>query len=406
MDNTTPKGRWLRLVVGIVSLLFAGVIYAWSILKAPLAAEFGWTPQQLALNFTVTMCFFCVGGMLSGTLLKRFPPRAVVLIAAGLTFAGFFWTSRNNGSLVALYLGYGVLAGSGIGMAYNAILASTNAWFPDKQGVSSGCLMMGFGASSLVLGSLADGMFRSPSLGWRAAFLIVGAAIGAVLLLAGLCVAFPPAGTALPAPTPKKQSAICEDFEPCDYTAAQMLRRSSFWRFFLFSITLASIGSVVISMAKDLALTTGASTALATTLVGVLSVCNGLGRLVSGALFDAVGRRRTMLAGNIVTILAPLILLPAVHYGSLPLCVAGLALSGLSYGFSPPISGTFISTFYGQKNFAMNFSIANTMLIPTSFAATLAGAMVTASGSYVSTFLLLIGFSAVSLLLNLSIKRP
>ena len=39
----------------------------------------------------------------------------------------------------------------------------------------------------------------------------------------------------------------------------------------------------------------------------------------------------------------------------------------------PPISSAFVSVFYGTKHFAMNFSIANTMLIPTSFTATLAG---------------------------------
>ena len=48
-------------------------------------------------------------------------------------------------------------------------------------------------------------------------------------------------------------------------------------------------------------------------------------------------------------------------------------LAGLSYGCSPPISSAFVSVFYGTKHFAMNFSIANTMLIPTSFTATLAG---------------------------------
>ena len=55
------------------------------------------------------------------------------------------------------------------------------------------------------------------------------------------------------------------------------------------------------------------------------------------------------------------------------LCAAGICLAGPSYGCSPPISSAFVSAFYGTKHFAMNFSIANTMLIPTSFTATLAG---------------------------------
>ena len=41
MEKTQSGIRWLYLALGTVTLLVAGVIYAWSILKAPLAAEFG-----------------------------------------------------------------------------------------------------------------------------------------------------------------------------------------------------------------------------------------------------------------------------------------------------------------------------------------------------------------------------
>ena len=32
--------RWGYLAIGVVAMLFAGVLYAWSILKAPLTDEF------------------------------------------------------------------------------------------------------------------------------------------------------------------------------------------------------------------------------------------------------------------------------------------------------------------------------------------------------------------------------
>ena len=51
--------RWPFLAVGVVSMLFAGIIYAWSILKAPLAEAFIRSVSQLALNFIPTMRFFC-----------------------------------------------------------------------------------------------------------------------------------------------------------------------------------------------------------------------------------------------------------------------------------------------------------------------------------------------------------
>ena len=63
LKNNSLNKRWFYLAVGVVAMLFAGVLYAWSILKSPLVAEFGWGASQLALNFTIAMSFFCVGGL-------------------------------------------------------------------------------------------------------------------------------------------------------------------------------------------------------------------------------------------------------------------------------------------------------------------------------------------------------
>jgi len=61
-ENQKLSARWMYLVIGVISMLFAGVLYAWSILKYPLTIEFGWEPSELAFNFTLAMTFFCVGG--------------------------------------------------------------------------------------------------------------------------------------------------------------------------------------------------------------------------------------------------------------------------------------------------------------------------------------------------------
>lgn len=404
MEATKTVTRWPYLVVGVISMLFAGIIYAWSILKAPLAVEFGWTPADLALNFTIMMCFFCVGGILTGVIIKRMGVKAPIIAGGILTFLGFFMTSRMSGSSpTVLYLSYGVLTGAGVGMAYNALISGTMSWFPDKTGTCSGALMMGFGASTLWLGTVASNLIQS--VGWRNTYLLLAVAIGAVLVVAGMVLRFAPADARFPSPK-KRQAKKVEDFEPRDYPAAEMTRRSTFWRFYLYSLLSAAIGTTVISAAKDIAVSAGAAAALATTLVGVLSVCNGLGRIMSGALFDAFGRRIAMLIANTLTIAAPAITLGAVLYGSIPLCIVGLSLCGLSYGCVPTITSAVINSFYGSKNFALNFSIANTFLIPASFVATLAGSFVTKTGSFTSTFIMLLVFSAVALGFNLSIKRP
>ena len=128
-----------------ITMLVAGVIYAWSILKAPLADEFGWSAPVLALNFTLTMCFFCIGGVISGILTRKTSPKLPVIVGAILAGTGFCITSRMSGlSATTLYLAYGVLSGLGIGMAYNAVISATNAWFPDQKGTWKKNLMDNF----------------------------------------------------------------------------------------------------------------------------------------------------------------------------------------------------------------------------------------------------------------------
>ena len=68
----------------------------------------------------------------------------------------------NENGIAALYLTYGILAGLGIGIGYNAVISVVNEWFTDKKGTSSGALMMSFGASALVFwqyGRLADPLY-------------------------------------------------------------------------------------------------------------------------------------------------------------------------------------------------------------------------------------------------------
>lgn len=399
------KVRWKYMVSGTIGMLFAGIIYAWSILKAPLAESFGWTPSNLGFNFTLIMCFFCIGGVVAGFLTKKTSPKTSTIIGAVLVSTGFIITSRMSGDNIAtLYFAYGGMGGLGIGMAYNAVISTTNAWFPDKRGICSGSLMMGFGLSTLLLGNLSSKMISADSVGWRSTYLILGVVIGVVLLLVGLIIRFPPAEMQFPKQKAKQKEK--ENFELRDYTTAEMIRRFTFWRFFLFSVMTSAVGNTVISFAKDLAMSVGAAAALATTLVGVLSVCNGLGRIFAGFLFDALGRSRTMLIASSITILAAAVLLISVLTGSLALGITGLCITGISYGCSPTISPAFIGAFYGMGHFAVNFSVANLMLIPSSFTATLAGSLVTFTGAYVMPCVILLAFSIIALFLCLSIKRP
>ncbi len=388
MTRTFPASRWLRLLLGVITLLFSGIIYSWSLIKSPFE-EFGWSDSALTLNYTFTMCFFCIGGFLSGLLSKKLSMRCRMITAAVLVALGFGLVSCAGAkSPILLYVGYGFMTGTGIGIVYNVVISGTNAWFPDKKGLSSGALMMGFGFSTLTLGNLLAALFEIEFFGWRRTYLFYGLILALIFLVQAFVLKAPPF-----APSSQKAG------DSADVTAGQMLRKPSFWKLFVFFALFASVGSTAISGAKGQFADLGAGESAAL-CAGILTVCNGLGRIVSGAFFDRFGLRRTQYLTSIVVIAATV--LTFAGYAAeltVPGCI-GLCLCGFSYGFSPTTSAAFAAEFFGTKNFPLNFSILNLVLIPASFVPTALSGF-----SNTVTFAVLAVFSVVGLGLNLTIRK-
>ena len=116
--------RWLYLCTATLTLLFLGLIYAWSIFRTPFSEIFpDWTISQMSLTFTISMIFFCLGGFVGGLMSKKLSVRVRFLISAVMLFAGFFVVSmvdpaKPASSLTMLYIFYGVFGGGGVGIAY------------------------------------------------------------------------------------------------------------------------------------------------------------------------------------------------------------------------------------------------------------------------------------------------
>ena len=387
-------------------MLFSGVLYALSILKIPFKAEFSWSDSTLAFNFTLTMCFFCLGAFFGSLVCKKIDTKLTLIISGLLVGAGFVTTGLLTAQTpYLLYLTYAILAGTGIGISYNVIVSTVNSWFPDKKGFSSGCLMMGFGVSTLLLGNAISTLFENENVGWSKAYILLGVVVAVVLIISGLILRKPSADMQFPAPKAKKTTQK-ESFEVKDLTTKEMLKSFTFWRAFAFMALITAVGNSVISFARDLVLSVDAAPALATTLVGVLSIFNGIGRILTGAIYDSLGRKTTMLASNILTIFAAGLTLLAVQMSSLPLCIVGLCLTGLSYGSCPTMTSAFTASFYGTKYFPTNYSITNFNLIVASFIATFANNLLISTSGYTAPFIMLLILAVCALGLNLSIKKP
>lgn len=390
----TKSSRWLYVLAGFLILIFAGLIYAWSVLSAPIAEEFpDWSNSQLSLTFTLVMIVFCVGQLICGFLGDRIRPRTNVWVAAILFAAGFTLTAGTH-SLPGLYLYFGVMCGLASGLAYNAVMSSVIKWFPDKQGLVSGILLMGFGMGSFLVGKVFRACTPDMIGAWRQSFLIIGIVIFAVLAVSGFFIKKPETTAAEKA----KISALSADIPP-----KQMLRGVPFWVFYVWAIALSAAGLCVISQGSGIAkeVSAGLSPGSIATLVGLISIFNGVGRVVMGSMFDRFGRRITMISICLVMLLAGLSTVMALKSFQLPLLVAGFVLAGLAYGGAPLCSSAYISRYYGQKYYAINFPLVNTNLILASFGSTIAGMLFDRTSSFVVVMLLVIALSALGFLLCL-----
>ncbi|MCL2627282.1 MAG: MFS transporter [Oscillospiraceae bacterium] len=400
--------RRQKLIIGVVIMLFAGVIYAWSILKTPFI--FGDNYTQLGLNFTIALMCFCFGSLLSGVISKQSTSSFRLVLSALLLFSGYFISSflivtlPQTQNYLLLYMAYGVLGGLGVGIAYNTIVSTMNKWFPDKRGFCSGLLITGFGLSVLLLGRVLDIMGRSEAFGWQRTYSILAFSMGVVFIIAAVVIRPPPKGASFP--QVKKENNKERAASPKDFTAAQMIKKPAFILIFVYTTVLAAIGNASLAFAGDIISDLGGAQELAVTVVGILGVSNGLGRLTSGFLFDHHGIKKTQMISSAITIMAPITVVAALMSGIVWLGIAGLCLCGMAFGFAPTTCSVFASEYFGTKNFASNFSIMGLILIPASFASAITGSIRAETGEFTVAFIILSALAFVAFVVNLGIKKP
>lgn len=338
--------RWLYAIVGCAVLLVSGLVYAWSVLSGPIAAEFPqWSAAQLSLTFTIVMSFFCVGSLVGGLLSSKVSQKVYLWVSAALFLTGFLLTA-NIRSILMLYIGFGVICGFASGLSYNAVLGTVGKWFPDKAGLVSGILLMGFGLSSFLVGKLYQ-TFTPDTVGaWRHSFVVLGIIAAVIMAVGGFLLEKPDADFVPPATAQNRKKYVNPVAEEAD--TATMMKRPSLWLLYLWSVLLSAAGLVLASQASGIAreIGTGVSAGTIATVVGLISIFNGIGRVIFGGMFDKAGRSRTMQTVNALFLVTAAILVAALKLGNFPVLVAGFIIGGMSYGGVTPANSAFVSSYY------------------------------------------------------------
>ena len=299
----------IALFCTVLQICF-GTVYAWSFFQTILVRQGGWTHTQTAWAFSIAIFSLGVSAAWAGNMLPRLGPRWLAL-AGSLMFSGGYLiagAALHLDSVPLFYLGYGVVGGAGIGLGYVTPVATVAKWFPDRKGLATGIVVMGFGVGAFLLSKgLAPFLIVRTAGALPPVFIWLGIVFACILVPCSLALSDPPR-SASPAGGSTEEMGFGEPD-----SAGPYLRTTQFtimWIVFFFNI---SAGISVISFQSELlqeiwglADATIEPTTLAeygATLIAASSICNGLGRLFWGLLSDRFGRVtifRVLLASQMV----------------------------------------------------------------------------------------------------------
>ena len=348
------KKRWLILIASCFVTLCVGSLYAWSVFASPMSQYLselsGKEIASLAIVFTVANAVGPITMISGGFFNDRIGPKWV-LVVAGILFGLGMIGSGFASSVQILIITYGLGVGLGCGMAYGTIVSNAVKFFPDKSGFAGGLTTACYGGSSIIVPIIATAMLRNMHV--TNAFKILGAVMGAVIILSAFVIEAAPAGFTAGMKTQGNGAAAAS--KDMDWKA--MLGTKAFYLMLLTLTCGAFAGMMIISQASPIAQQMmGFTPPRAAVVVSLLALFNMLGRLASGMLSDRLGALGTMRLTFGVSVIAGVMLFFCKE-GTPALFYAGLALAGFGFGSIMGIYPGFTAKTFGRKYNSVNYGI-------------------------------------------------
>ncbi len=349
---TTHRG-WTVTFAGLGINLALGILYTWSMFKGAIGKEFGWKGDQLNDPYALCCLVFAFAMIVAGRCQDRFGPRLTASIGGLLVGAGFLLCSTTHSYGVWL-LGFGVLAGIGIGFGYSSATPPALKWFPpSKTGMIAGMVVAGFGLAPVYLAPVSQYLLGAFQV--QKSMLILGIAF--VVIVCGLAQLLinPPSGHT----TGAKPGAGGAAPKPAlvHATPTEILRQPTFWLLWVIYFIGAGAGLMVIGSISGMAKKSMGE--LAFVAVAVMAIGNASGRILAGTLSDRIGRRWTLM---LVLLIQSVLMFAAIPVtGSKEMAgvviVVLAALIGANYGANLALFPSFTKDLWGLKSFGMNYGV-------------------------------------------------
>jgi OFA family oxalate/formate antiporter-like MFS transporter len=368
---------WRVTFAGMGINLALGILYTWSVISKGIPDEWGWNETHKVLPYMFCCLVFSLVMVPAGRMQDKIGPRSVAAIGGILVGVGFIVASMTT-TLIGFIIGFGILAGAGIGFGYASATPPAVKWFPAaKTGMIAGIVVSGFGLASVYAAPLAK--WLTVQYGIQTMMLIMG--LGFLILITGLKTILMPLwfglSQMLQAPDPdllqlkymkeylagneeKEVHAAVHDKD--NLTPKEMLCTVQFYMLWFMYACGAGAGLMIISKLAAIA-SIQAGISLGFLLVVALALGNGGGRILAGMLSDKIGRKATLFICFVSQAVLIFLLSRASaenFLGTAPAMAIISALIGANYGSNLALFPSITKDFYGLKNFGMNYGLVFT----------------------------------------------
>ena len=286
------KNKWLIALSAIGIHICIGSVYAWSVLTKPIMEAMGFSLKDVTWTFSLAILFLGLSAGFLGSYVEKYGPRKSGLVSATFFCLGMLGTAfaLTQHSMTLMYLFYGVVGGIGLGVGYITPVSTLVKWFPNNRGLATGLAIMGFGFASLIAGPVMQILIAK--YGLINNFLILGCVYFVVMVASALYLE--PPKTTIDASAPTKHTVNQPTVTGPQYTAKEAMHTWKFaalWWIFFTNIT-CGIGLLAVAspMAQEVI---KMSPLVAASMVGIIGLLNGGGRIAWSTLSDYIGRRNT-----------------------------------------------------------------------------------------------------------------
>ena len=397
---------WRVTFSGMGLNLALGVLYAWSVFGKQLTDSvdkggFGWSKTTAALPYTIAIAFFAGMMVPAGRLQDKFGPRIVSTIGALLTGIGLVVTSfASPGNILPALIGFGVMAGTGIGLGYASATPAAVKWFPpEKKGLITGIVVSGFGLASVYIAPVSR--FLLATYGVNGSFMILGIAFAVITFIIAQFIRNP----STPAVSLNWQASNNNDNYKVDHSWSEMLRTRTFYLLWIEFACGAMAGLMIIGhLAKIVTVQSANAIQIGFIFVALLAIFNAGGRLVAGFASDHIGRIKTIL---IVCLSQAVVMFFFPKISTIFTFVIGSAIVGFSYGACLSLFPSTCADYWGTRNLGLNYGILFTAWgVGGVFGPILAGKIADASGNYNMAYTISASLMILAAILTFFTKAP